>query len=131
MGYFSKPRPDRRSVHRWNVMLPATLTIEGRDYPCTILDLSEFGARIEARGVHFGPSLAELRSERFGCLAARIRWARGAEAGLRFEAATEDVMRVVRPVVPGLGRRSRVSATPEPVAARRSIARLIRYATAW
>lgn len=131
MNYSPKPRPDRRRVRRWNVMWPATLAIEGRDYPCTIRDLSEFGARIEARGVQFGPSLAELQSERFGCLAARIQWARGAEAGLRFEAAAEDVMRVLRPVVPGLARRAKAPATPEPVAARRSFARLVRDAMAY
>lgn len=128
MSYFPKPRPDRRSARRWNVMWPATITIEGRDYPCTILDLSEFGARIEARGVQFGPSLAELQAERFGYLAARIQWARGAEAGLRFEVAPEDVMNVLRPLVPGLGRRAKVN--PEPVAARRSFARLVRDAMA-
>jgi hypothetical protein len=130
MTFYAKPRPDRRSVRRWNVMWPATLTIEGRDHPCTILDLSEFGARIEARGVQFGPSLAELHAERFGCLAARIQWARGAEAGLRFEAAPEEAMRVLRSLVPGLGRRAKVPEAPEPVAARRSFARLVRDAMA-
>lgn len=124
------PRPDRRRARRWNVMWPATLTIEGRDYPCTILDLSESGARIQARGLQFGPSLAELQADRFGCLAARIQWARGAEAGLRFEAAPEDVVRTLRPLVPGMGRRAKVQVTPEPVAARRSFGRLVRDAMA-
>lgn len=130
MSYFPKPRPDRRSVRRWNVMWPATLTIEGRDHPCTILDLSEFGARIEARGIQFGPSLAELQAECFGSLDARIQWARGAEAGLRFEAAPEAVMNILRPLVPGMGRRTKAIVTPEPVAARRSFARLVRDAMA-
>ena len=130
MSYVPKPGADRRRVRRWNVMWPATLTIEGRDYPCTILDLSEFGARIQARGVPFGPSLAELQADRFDSLAARIQWARGAEAGLRFEAAPEVVMCTLRPLVPGMGRRAKVQATPEPLVARRSFARLVRESMA-
>lgn len=131
MSYYEKTRPDRRSVRRWNVMWPATLTIEGRHHPCTILDLSEFGARIEARGLQFGPSLAELQAECFGSLVARIQWARGAEAGLRFQAGPEDVMCILRPLVPGMGRRAKVQGTPEPILARRSFARLVRDAMAF
>lgn len=125
MSSLAKSGSERRSMRRWTVMLPATLTIEGRDHPCTILDLSESGARILARGLQFGPSLAELQSERFGCLAARILWARGAEAGLRFEAAAEEVMKVLRPFVPGLGRREKASA-PQASGPRRSFGRMIR-----
>jgi len=130
MSYHAKQRPDRRSVRRWNVMWPATLTIEGRDHPCTILDVSEFGARIEAHGVQFGPSLAELQAACFGGLAARIQWARGAEAGLRFETAPEDVKRILRPLVPGMGRRAKVPVAAVPAVARRSFARLVRDAMA-
>ena len=105
MSYFPKPRPDRRRVRRWNVLWPATVTIEGRDYPCTIRDLSEFGARIEALGVRYGPVLANLQSANFGSLEGLILWARGADAGLQFEMAPEAVMRLLKPIVPGLGRR--------------------------
>lgn len=130
MSHFAKPRPDRRSARRWHVMWPATLAIEGRDYPCTILDLSEFGARIVARGIQFGPSLAELQAECFGCLVARVQWARGTEAGLRFEAAAEDAMSILSPLVPGLGRRAKARVRPEPIVARRSFACLVRDAMA-
>ena len=126
MSFLANPRHERRDARRWVVMWPATLTIEGRDYPCTIRDISESGARIEARGVQFGPSLAELQSERFGCLEARIQWARGAEAGLRFEASAEDVVGILRPLVPGMARREKVVATPPPAGNRRSFGRLIR-----
>ena len=124
--YPQKVRPDRRSARRWNVMWPATLTIEGRSYACTILDLSESGARIEARGVLFGPSLAKLECERFGCLEARIQWARGAEAGLRFEAEPAAIVQRLKPVVPGMGRREKALAAQPPVLAQRSFGRLVR-----
>mgnify|MGYP001240079539 CR=1 FL=1 len=103
--FYEKERPDRRCVRRWNVMWPATLKLDGRDYPCTILDLSEFGARIEAHGVQYAPVRVELSSERFGALAGYFRWAQGAYAGLQFEAAAEAVMQVLKPLVPGMGRR--------------------------
>lgn len=107
-------------------MWPATLVVEGHEYPCTILDLSEVGARIEARGLPYGPSLAKLRSQRFGELECRVQWARGVEAGLRFEAAPEFVTHALKPVVPGLGRPERVVVAPSPIPARRSFGRLAR-----
>ncbi len=124
--HYEKSRPDRRCARRWNVIWPATLAIEGHEYPCTIVDLSEFGARIEARGLAYGPSLANLRSQRFGSLECRVQWARGVEAGIRFEAAPEAVMLVLKPVVPGLVRREKVADIPPPAAARRSFGRLSR-----
>lgn len=105
MSYFPKPRPDRRRVRRWNVLWPATLKVAGRDYACTIMDLSELGARIEAHGIRYEPIRAELNSQRFGSLAGYVRWAQGGHAGLQFEAAAEAVLQVLKPVVPGLGRR--------------------------
>lgn len=113
MSYYPKDRPDRRRVRRWNVLWPAVLKIEGRDYPCTIIDLSEFGARVEAPGIHYAPLRAELSSRHFGSLAGYFRWARGAHAGLQFEAAADAVMQVLKPVVPGMGRRDS-AATPTP-----------------
>ncbi len=105
MSYFPKPRPDRRRVRRWNVLWPATLKIAGRDYACTIMDLSELGARVEAPGIRYEPIRAELNSQQFGSLAGYFRWAVGDRAGLQFEAAAEAVLQVLKPVVPGLGRR--------------------------
>ncbi len=109
MSYFPKPRPDRRRVRRWNVLWPATLKIAGRDYRCTIMDLSELGARVEAPGIQYAPMRAEVNSEQFGSLAGHFRWARGGHAGLQFEAAAEAVLQVLKPVVPGLGRRERTA----------------------
>lgn len=127
MSYFPKPRPDRRRVRRWNVLWPATLKIAGRDYRCTIMDLSELGARVEAPGIRYAPMRAELNSDQFGSLAGHFRWARGAHAGLQFEAAAEAVLQVLKPVVPGLGRRERAAPMQPPSADNpisRSLARL-------
>jgi hypothetical protein len=101
-------------------MWPATLVCEGQEYPCTILDLSEFGARVEARGLRYGPSLVKLQSERFGCLEGRVQWARGSAAGLRFECAPEAVLQVLKPIVPGLGRREKSVSMPAPTPSFRS-----------
>jgi len=125
--YPQKPRPDRRATRRWNVMWPATLVIEGREHPCTILDLSALGACLEVQGLAAGPSTATLRSEQFDSLECRILWTRGVEAGIRFEAAPEAVMQLLKPVVPGLGRREKViEATPPLPARRRSFSRFLR-----
>lgn len=127
MSYFPKSRPDRRRVRRWNVLWPATLKIAGRDYLCTIMDLSELGARVEALGIQYAPMRAELNSDQFGSLAGYFRWARGAHAGLQFEAAAEAVLQVLKPVVPGLGRRERAASMQAPAADNpisRSLARL-------
>ncbi len=105
MSYFPKPRPDRRRVRRWNVLWPATIRVAGRDYACTIIDLSELGARIAAPGIRYAPIRAELNSQHFGSLAGHFRWAQGGHAGLQFEATAEAVLQVLKPVVPGLGRR--------------------------
>ena len=115
MSYYPKPRPDRRRVRRWNVLWPATLKIAGRAYRCTIMDLSELGARVDAPGLHYESMRAELNSDQFGSLAGYFRWARGAHAGLQFEAAAEAVLQVLKPVVPGLGRRGAAVAQTRPV----------------
>ena len=110
--YYEKSRPDRRCARRWNVMWPATLVVDDQEFDCTILDLSEHGARIESRARLSGPSLAKLESDRFGSLEGRVRWTRGRGAGLRFEALPETVLRQLKPVVPGLGRRTQSSVEP-------------------
>jgi hypothetical protein len=110
--YYEKARPDRRRARRWNVIWPAKLFVDEQEYSCTILDLSEYGARIESHARLSGPSLAKLASDRFGCLEGRVRWTRGRGAGLRFEAPPEDVLQLLKRVVPGLGRREQADADP-------------------
>ena len=41
---------------------------ERREHPCMILDFCELGARVEAQGINFGPSLVTIRYEHFGAL---------------------------------------------------------------
>lgn len=110
--YYEKARPDRRCARRWNVIWPAKLVVDEQEYSCTILDLSEYGARIESHARLSGPSLAKLASDHFGCLEGRIRWTRGRGAGLRFEAPPDAVMQRLKRVVPGMGRREQ--AEPDP-----------------
>ena len=114
--YYEKSRPDRRYARRWNVMWPATLVVEDQEFSCTILDLSEHGARIESNARLSGPALAKLESDRFGSLEGRVRWTRGRGAGLRFEVDPEAVMDLLKPIVPGLGRREQAALDPEPPA---------------
>ena len=124
--YPQKLRLDRRGARRWSVRLPATLTIEGHEFPCTILNLSDTAARIEARGVQFGPSLATLKSDRFGCIEARVRWARGTEAGLCFETNPDAVGERLKPILPGMSRREKAVVIQQRLGAGRSIGRHIR-----
>jgi hypothetical protein len=99
-------RANRRfGGRRWNVVWPASFAIEGQTVPCTILDLSLTGARIEGYGLRAVSSVTVLECERFGALSARVKWVRGGKAGLRFERPSAEIMEKLRNVVPGIGRR--------------------------
>lgn len=99
------PRAHRRfGGRRWNVVWPASLVAGGREYPCTILDLSRTGARIEGNGLPKAEGPTMLRCEHFGALEAHVKWVRGTKAGLRFERMSADVMEILQRVVPGIGR---------------------------
>ena len=99
-------RADRRcGGRRWNVMWPAILIVEGRGFDCTILDLSQTGARIDVYGLRCGPVRASLQCERFGTLDAHLKWVRAGKAGLRFERSPAEVVDLLKTVVPGMGRR--------------------------
>jgi hypothetical protein len=98
-------RPDRRIRRRWNVMWPAILEVAGRGYSCTILDLSESGAKLDCYGLRFESGLVTLKSERFGGLEAKLQWVRHGQAGIRFQLAPAEIVEILKPVVPGMGRR--------------------------
>ena len=99
-------RANRRfGGRRWNVVWPASIVIEGRTFPCTILDLSLTGARIEGYGLRPASSVTTLECEKFGTLAARVKWVRDGRAGLHFELRAAEVQAILQPVVPGMGRR--------------------------
>jgi hypothetical protein len=112
--YYEKSRPDRRCTRRWNVIWPANIVVGDQEYSCTILDLSECGAKVESSAQLPGFSLVRLASDRFGCLEGQIRWTRGLDAGLRFEAAPAEVMARLKSVVPGMGRRDQAAIVPPP-----------------
>lgn len=99
-------RANRRfGGRRWNVVWPASIAIEGKVFPCTILDLSATGARIEGYGLRAVPTATVLGCEKFGSLTARVKWVRGGRAGLRFERPAAEIMEILHDVVPGMGRR--------------------------
>lgn len=117
-------RANRRfGGRRWNVVWPASIAIEGQTFPCTILDLSATGARIEGYGLRPVPSVM-LECEKFGTLAARVKWVRGGKAGLRFERPSGEIMEKLRNVVPGMGRREapRVTSSRANFGRRRAVA---------
>jgi hypothetical protein len=118
-------RANRRfGGRRWNVVWPASIAIDGQTYPCTILDLSSTGARIEGYGLRPAASVTVLECEKFGTLAARVKWVRGGKAGLRFERPSGEIMEKLRSVVPGMGRREapRVTSSRANFGRRRAVA---------
>src|SRR5688572_3258368 len=103
MGY-EPIRPSRRDGRRWNVMWPATLVMEGRTFPCTILDLSHSGARLGGYGQGGAGATVQLQCEQFGSLGATLQWVRGGGAGLLFHKSPAEIVQILRDVVPGMGR---------------------------
>jgi hypothetical protein len=106
-------RSNRRRARRWNVMWPATLAHDDREYPCVILDLSESGMKIELLRGPFVKAPDQLRHDRLGTLAVRMAWVRGRLAGFRFEAAPGEIARLLKPLVPGFDRRDQAIKLPE------------------
>jgi hypothetical protein len=108
-------RLDKRfGGRRWNVMWPAVLIVDGsQSYACTILDLSQTGARIDIYALSFRSPRVTLKCDRFGQFDAQLKWSRGGKAGLRFEATPHDVVEVLKKVVPGMGRREAPAPTRE------------------
>lgn len=110
MGY-ENMRPSRRNGRRWNVMWPATIVVEGRTYPCTILDLSRSGARLGSYGQGCAGAPVQLQCGQFGTLTAKLQWVRGGGAGVRFEKPPAEIIEILRNVVPGMGRQEVARAT--------------------
>lgn len=73
------PRADREPVH-----IKATLRINGRQLPVTIVDTSHDGCKI--RCLHILPigEVVQLEMPAFQPNAASVRWSLGGMAGLRF-----------------------------------------------
>lgn len=114
---FEATRPNRRRSRRCSIMWPATIDDGKRSKPCTITDLSERGARLEMPSAVMPRSRVRLLCERFGELHGVVVWCKGSTAGLRFSLPTADVMRLLMPLVPGMGRRQ--PPTPDTAATAR------------
>jgi hypothetical protein len=119
-------RPSRGNGRRWNVMWPATLVIEGRTYPCTILDLSHSGARLGGYGQGGARAAVQLQCGQFGSLGATLQWVRGGGAGVRFDKSPAEITDILRKVVPGMGRQVATTRLP-----RTAFGRLRQPVAAW
>jgi len=106
-------RLNRRRTRRCRILWPATIEFGSQSKPCTIADLSEKGARLDLPGPIPSGSRARLLCERFGELHGVVVWCKGAAAGLRFNLPAADIMRLLTPIVPGMGRRQ--PTMPEPM----------------
>ena len=105
-------------------MWQATLVPQQKEYPCTILDVSEMGARIDARDVELCPSLVTIRCERFGALNGWLLWSRGGKAGIRIEQSADEVFQLFNEVDPRLGRKHLSDAPTVPRVHRQHFRRL-------
>ncbi len=114
---FDIDRANRRyGGRRWNVMWPASFEVDGQVFPCTILDLSRTGARIDGPPLRATQRVAKIKCEQFGELDVSVKWARGTKSGLRFARPSAEIMEILQRVVPGIGRRE----TPPPAQPQRA-----------
>jgi len=96
-----------------------------KEYPCTVLDISELGAKVEVAKVPARPTQVKLRCQQFGTLEGWLLWSRGEKAGIRFSLTPSEVFDRLKAVVPGFGRKQ--SARPPAAASsfpRQSFGRL-------
>ena len=100
-------RANWRRSRRWHVMWPALIVGGDERFPCTILDISESGARVESIWGPLPKLPLKLQCERFGTLNGRLSWARGKTAGLCFDLSPAEVVKLLKPLVPGLDRKDR------------------------
>jgi hypothetical protein len=109
---------------------PATLVHQDCEYPCTVLDVSELGARVETKSVEFRPARVVLRSERFGSLEGWLLWSRNGQAGIRFDRPADEVHQLLKPLVPGMDRKKMTGPTKSPRQPRQHFGRLPRTTAA-
>jgi hypothetical protein len=98
-------RPSRRGTRRWSILWPAVLIREGTEEACTVLDISEYGARIEASGTAGALGEATLQCPQFGDIPGVVVWWRARQAGMRFHLSPAEVFDRLKAAVPGLNRK--------------------------
>ena len=91
-------------------MWPATIIAPDQyQYQCTILDISEGGARVESGFSPIPKMRMNLQCYRFGTLAGEVVWTRGKMAGIRFDAIPAEALLLLKSIVPGLGRQRKAA----------------------
>ena len=100
-------RANWRRSRRWHVMWPAIVIGGNKRFPCTILDISESGARLESIWGPLPKLPLTLQCDRFGTLNGRLLWARGKNSGFSFDSLPAAVAKLLKPLVPGFDRKDR------------------------
>jgi hypothetical protein len=93
-------------------MWPAILVHAEKEYPCTLVDVSELGARIESGEGSFTPSYVTLKCDRFGSIDGWLLWSKRNKAGISFDRTPAEVHRLLSPIVPGLDRKRMPPSSP-------------------
>ena len=106
------PIVNRRRMRRSNIMWPAALSDGTQNLPCTIVDVSDKGARLEMPYPVAARARVTIQCAQFGSLDGVVMWRRGSAVGVRFNLAGDEILRILAPLVPGIGRR--VPAIPAP-----------------
>lgn len=76
---------ERRSESRERTAIAATIVGEGINNPCTIIELSDRGARLRIESPSTVPHAVLLRMAEFCVtLPAQVVWGNGTEYGVRF-----------------------------------------------
>ena len=93
---------NRRHKKRWAVTWPARLIQGPCEWPCTILNISDRGAKLEINGEIAPGAPVVLSCKKFGHLHGYLKWRRGVRAGVAFEASPAEVAAVLEPALPGI-----------------------------
>jgi hypothetical protein len=110
----ASPRANRRRAKRVVVAWPA-LVIQGQcRWSCTILNISERGAKLDISGTLATDSTMILSSPRFGDLAARLKWRKARHAGLEFLEGVTEVRSALKGLLPSMENQAPQWEAPAP-----------------
>jgi hypothetical protein len=106
---FGRNRRTKRMAIYW----PTTLVDGDRRCPCTIVDVSRSGARIQLTEPVKANSRITLLDDRVGQLEALVKWCRGDMCGVEFLQPTPEVSTKLRAVLAALEEVATGSAGPQ------------------